>query len=108
MTAADLDEVTGYMLYTAAESGGRIDGYYACTHGWDDGCLCRKPRPGLLAQAQRDFDLDLTRTFFIGDDPRDLEAARSIDGRGALVTDDFRLRDAIDLLLAGNLEDQAQ
>jgi D-glycero-D-manno-heptose 1,7-bisphosphate phosphatase len=106
MTDTDLAEITGYMMYTAARAGGRIDGFYACPHGWDDGCLCRKPLPGMLAQAQRDFDLDLTRTFFIGDDERDLEAARSIDGRGALVSGSLDLRDAVDLLLSGQLKDE--
>jgi D-glycero-D-manno-heptose 1,7-bisphosphate phosphatase len=108
MTDSDLAEITGYMMYTAAQAGGRIDGFYACPHGWDEGCLCRKPRPGLLAQAQRDFDLDLTRTFFIGDDDRDLEAARSIDGRGALVSESCDLREAVDRLLAGQLKDETE
>lgn len=107
MTDLDLDEVTGYMMYTAAQAGGRIDSFYACRHDWDEGCFCRKPRPGLLAEAQRDFDLDLTRTFFIGDDTRDLEAARAIDGRGALVTEQFPLIDAVELLLDGELKDEA-
>ena len=40
------------------------------------GCECRKPAPGMLFQAQRDLDLDLTRTLFIGDDERDGQAAR--------------------------------
>jgi D-glycero-D-manno-heptose 1,7-bisphosphate phosphatase len=61
-----------------------------------------------LAEAQRDFDLDLTRTFFIGDDTRDLEAARSIDGLGALVTEESPLIDVVELLLDGELKDQTQ
>lgn len=59
----------------AVASGGRIDAIYYCAHDWDAGCECRKPRPGMLFQAQRDFSLDLTRTPFIGDDERDAEAA---------------------------------
>ena len=42
-------------------------------------CECRKPKPGLLYQAQRDFHLDLTRTLFVGDDERDAAAAAAAD-----------------------------
>ena len=46
-----------------------------CPHTCDEGCECRKPKPGLLFRAQRDFHLDLTRTPFIGDDERDATTA---------------------------------
>lgn len=75
MTEADLESVHRRMLEEAAEAGGQIDGIYSCTHGWDEGCECRKPRAGLLFQAQRDFSFDLTRAVFIGDDERDAAAA---------------------------------
>lgn len=60
-----------------AAAGGQIERIYVCPHGWDDGCECRKPRPGMLLQAQRDYDLDLSRTPFVGDDERDAAAAAS-------------------------------
>ncbi len=44
-----------WMKAEDAEAGGRIDAIYYCPHGWDEGCECRKPRPGMLFQAQRDF-----------------------------------------------------
>ena len=75
MTAEDLEEVHAAMRAQAEEAGGRIDAVYHCPHGWDDGCDCRKPRPGMLFQAQRDWALDLSRTPFIGDDERDGLAA---------------------------------
>ncbi|MBI4575127.1 MAG: HAD-IIIA family hydrolase [Planctomycetes bacterium] len=65
-------------------AGGRIDAVYHCPHDWDAGCDCRKPKPGMLYRAQREFDLDLTRVCFIGDDERDLEAARAAGCRGLL------------------------
>ena len=76
MTAEDLDEVHAAMRAQAEAAGGRIDAVYHCPHGWDDGCDCRKPRPGMLFQAQRDWALDLSRTPFVGDDERDGLAAR--------------------------------
>jgi D-glycero-D-manno-heptose 1,7-bisphosphate phosphatase len=75
MTAEDLEAVNRRMMAEAAEEGGEIDAIYTCTHGWEEGCECRKPRAGLLFQAQRDFSFDLTRAVFIGDDERDAAAA---------------------------------
>lgn len=75
MTEADLAEIHARLRDDVAAAGGRIDAIYHCPHGWDDGCACRKPAPGMLFAAQRDFALDLTRTVFIGDDERDGQAA---------------------------------
>jgi len=75
MTEADLDAIHDHMKEEAIQAGGRIDAIYHCPHGWDDGCDCRKPKPGMLFQAQREHHLDLSRTPFIGDDVRDAEAA---------------------------------
>ena len=36
-------------------AGGRIDAIYHCPHDWDEGCECRKPKPGMLFQAQKDL-----------------------------------------------------
>ena len=60
-----------------AQAGGHIEAMYYCPHDWDEGCECRKPKPGLLFQAQRDLHLDLSRTLFIGDDERDGQAAEA-------------------------------
>jgi D-glycero-D-manno-heptose 1,7-bisphosphate phosphatase len=76
------------MRAEAEAGGGSIDAVYYCPHDWDAGCECRKPRPGLLFQIQRDFSLDLTRTFFLGDDERDLQAAEAAGASGRLVTTD--------------------
>ena len=65
------------MKEEAREAGGAIDASYYCPHGWDAGCQCRKPLPGLLLQAQRDLHLDLSRTWFIGDDACDQAAAKA-------------------------------
>jgi D-glycero-D-manno-heptose 1,7-bisphosphate phosphatase len=48
---------------------------YVCPHHWEDNCYCRKPKPGLFFQASRDWLFRLDQTFFIGDDPRDCQAA---------------------------------
>jgi D-glycero-D-manno-heptose 1,7-bisphosphate phosphatase len=77
MTEADLTDIHLQMKMEAQQAGGQIDAIYYCPHDWDQNCECRKPSPGLLFQAQREFHLDLSRTLFIGDDVRDGEAAEA-------------------------------
>lgn len=72
--------------------GARLDGLYACTHHPTVGvppfrqdCDCRKPRPGLLRQAERELGADLARSWVIGDRHSDLLVAWGVGARGALV-----------------------
>jgi len=101
MTEADLEKVHKRML---EDSGGAIEAIYHCPHDWDEGCDCRKPAPGMLFQAQREFDLDLTRTPFIGDDERDAQAAHAAGCPSALVSDAASLLDLVQRLLAERSE----
>lgn len=75
MTEADVHAIHQRMSADARQAGGWIDAVYYCPHGWNDACACRKPEPGMLFQAQRTFNLDLTRTLVVGDDERDARAA---------------------------------
>lgn len=50
-----------------------IQAIYTCYHDDADGCICRKPRPGLLYQAREHYALDLDRSFLIGDRWRDID-----------------------------------
>ena len=68
-----MDQVHAYMLKLLKEGGARLDGIYACLHGPQAGCACRKPKPGLILQAARDLDLDLARSYIVGDRFNDLE-----------------------------------
>lgn len=77
VTETALEEIHSRMRADVEKAGGRIDAIYTCPHHWEAGCACRKPKPGMLWAAQRDFHLDLTRTFFLGDDKRDAEAAEA-------------------------------
>jgi D-glycero-D-manno-heptose 1,7-bisphosphate phosphatase len=104
MTEADLAAVHAKMIREAEDAGGRIDSIYHCPHDWDEGCDCRKPAPGMLFQAQRDLDLDLSRTPFIGDDERDVEAAEAAGAPPILVSEQFTLLDAVGGLLRARQE----
>lgn len=51
-----------------------IDAIQACYHTRDDGCICRKPKPGMLLAAAREYDIDVTRSFMVGDRASDIAA----------------------------------
>lgn len=61
---------------------------YVCPHHWDAKCECRKPRPGMLLTIMKDFDIRKDRTLYIGDDDRDMEAARLANIPGIFVGDE--------------------
>jgi histidinol-phosphate phosphatase family protein len=100
----DLTQIHRHMSADAKHAGGEINAVYRCPHNWDEGCNCRKPRPGLLFQAQREHGLDLSRTYFIGDDERDAQAAQAAGCPWALVSQERSLLDVTTDLLAGTLE----
>jgi histidinol-phosphate phosphatase family protein len=78
----------GFSRVTAAlerASGCLFDGVYHCPHGPDSKCSCRKPAPGMLLAAARDLDLDLARSFSVGDRGRDAEAGRAAGARSVLL-----------------------
>ena len=87
----DLEAIHDLLRRGAHAAGGSIDAIYQCPHDWQAGCDCRKPRPGLLFQAQRDFALDLTRTVVLGADEDTMRAAAAAGARGQVVTPDVSL-----------------
>jgi D-glycero-D-manno-heptose 1,7-bisphosphate phosphatase len=69
-----------------AAAGGRIDAVYHCPHHPDDGCDCRKPRPGMILRAAADRKIVLAHTVMIGDSAKDIICARNAGcGRSVLV-----------------------
>ncbi len=65
--------------------GARIDAFRYCIHELDAACCCRKPEPGMLLDLARELDLDLRRSWMIGDSESDVEAGRRAGCRTALV-----------------------
>ena len=68
-----------------AHAGGQLDRIVYCPHHPDDGCHCRKPRPGLLEELAAAYGGSLAGVPCIGDSRRDLEAAAAVGGRPILV-----------------------
>ena len=83
--ASLVDDVHREMTRQLAAAGVHVDGIYACLHGPQDGCACRKPKTGLLEQAAREHNLDLKHSFVVGDRYADVEMAHRAGSRGILV-----------------------
>ena len=88
---ADFHALMDWMMARFVEHGGQIDAVYFCPfhpeHGIGEYCResdCRKPAPGMLLQAERDLDIDLTMSIFVGDKPSDMAAGRA-SGVGMLL-----------------------
>jgi heptosyltransferase-2 len=62
-----------------------FDAFYYCPHHPDEHCSCRKPEPGLLLDARVDYNIDLKRSFVVGDKDLDMLLARSVGATGILV-----------------------
>jgi len=80
-----LDAITAKMLTDIEKAGGRIGGVYYCAHRKEADCACRKPKPGLLKQASREFKFNLKKAYFIGDTTRDIFTARAAGCKSILV-----------------------
>ena len=87
-----LEEVHLKMERELAEGGAHVDGIYICPHHpeakeekFRQKCQCRKPKNGLFLQAAEDLQIDLSRSYVVGDRWSDLRAAASCMAKGILV-----------------------
>lgn len=71
----NLERIHNNMKDELIDDGIEILDIYVCPHHWNDKCWCRKPNPGMLFQASKDYLFRLDKTLFIGDDPRDCQTA---------------------------------
>ena len=76
------------MLKQLAEENARIDAIYYCPHHPDDNCECRKPKPKMVLQAAEEHDIDLMRSFIVGDRAHDIILGQSVGCRTVLVPSD--------------------
>lgn len=93
---ADFAKLTSWMMREFAKRGIEISSVYACPHlinadleRYRRDCHARKPNPGMLLQAQKDFNLDMSECIFIGDKTSDMEAGISA-GIGRLLLFDVK------------------
>lgn len=84
-TLDDLNAIHSRMRNELAPYGGHVEAILFCPHGPAEGCVCRKPKPGLFQVARERFCQDLTEVVAIGDSIRDIQAARAAGARPVLV-----------------------
>lgn len=81
-TRARVEEINAHLLAALG-----LDGCAVCYHDDRDGCACRKPLPGLLLDLARRHDVDLGRSWMVGDRPADVEAGLAAGCRTVLVSE---------------------
>ena len=91
-TEADYLKLTDWMLAELKDYGVNISGVYYCPHlpeaeisEYKKLCHCRKPETGLFEQAVKDFDIDLSMSYAIGDKPRDCAICEKTGCKGFLI-----------------------
>lgn len=82
---AQLERIHDRLRERLAAEGVRLDGIYFCPHHPDDGCGCRKPRPGLALRAASELGFDPAGAFVVGDLPGDLGLGRALGATTLLV-----------------------
>jgi D-glycero-D-manno-heptose 1,7-bisphosphate phosphatase len=84
LNPAGLEDITAQMNQTLLADGTMLAAAYFCPHEPADNCICRKPKPAMLLAAAEDFNIDLSRSIFIGDSESDVLAARAARCRPVL------------------------
>lgn len=96
VTADGLQQIHNKMETMLGKEGAYLDGVYYCPHHPDKGfageveelkivCECRKPKAGLLLQAAKDFNIDLSQSWMIGDSENDVLAGKNAGCKTALI-----------------------
>ena len=73
-TQNEVEKIHKYIQNFLKKWNAKIDAFYYCPHHPDDNCVCRKPQPGLILQAAHDFNIDLKKSWMIGDHDRDIQS----------------------------------
>lgn len=86
MTVEQAEQVHQRVVSRLAECGVQLDAAYYCRHAPDEQCGCRKPSPEMLLRAAKELDLQLDRSFMVGDKLGDVEAGKQAGCRTILLT----------------------
>ena len=105
ITTEDVERVNGHVERFVAAEGAPITATYVCPHLRSSGCRCIKPNPYFLKEAQREFGIDLRRSFVIGDHPHDVELATRVDATGIYVLSGHGIKHRADLTVRAIIAD---
>ena len=102
MPEDDVEKVHNFMQEELKKFGAHLDGVYVCPHHiegtvapYNIDCECRKPKPGMVLQACKDFDIDVKQSYFIGDKARDTECGKNAGCKGTCLFDGKNLLDSV-------------
>lgn len=84
-TEQTLAKIHQKMKDELAKEGAFIDAIYYCPHHPDEGCDCRKPKPKMVLQATNDHDIELGRSFVVGDLQMDVELGKAVGCQTVLI-----------------------
>ena len=101
-TAVDINQRLVQLIH---DQGSKVDGVYLCPHGPNDGCDCRKPKPGLLLVAAKELSLDLKRSWMVGDAWSDVEAGQAAGVKGTIMLRTGRGADQLTLPRPANVRE---
>jgi D-glycero-D-manno-heptose 1,7-bisphosphate phosphatase len=82
---ATLAKIHEHMRESVRAAGGELAGVYYCPHRPDDGCECRKPKPGMFRALERELGVSVVGAPYVGDRLSDIEAAEAVGARPMLV-----------------------
>lgn len=85
MTKKNVEEIHRKMKEVLKRKGAKIDAIYYCPHNVKDNCRCRKPKPGMLLQAAKDFNISLKESVIIGDDETDIGTGKEAGCKTILI-----------------------
>jgi len=74
VSAQAVEEINTRMIDEIERCGGKVKAVYYCPHRPDENCECRKPKPGMLLRAAREFGIELSKSYLIGDSITDIQA----------------------------------
>lgn len=80
-----VEEINSRMVKQSEDYGARIDGVYYCPHAPNENCNCRKPLPGLFLRAAEEMQINLERSYCVGDKITDINAGKAAGCRNILV-----------------------
>jgi D-glycero-D-manno-heptose 1,7-bisphosphate phosphatase len=104
ITALELESLHRRMREALASDGAMIDAVYYCPHDLQPPCRCRKPQPGMLLDAARNHEIDLSASWMIGDARADVEAGKQAGCKTALIATDKGKAPAPDIVAASLLD----
>lgn len=81
----ELEGIHRRLKQAVRDSDGRVTDIFYCPHRPDEGCECRKPKPGLIVAARRRYSIDLSRTIMVGDSDKDVLAGQAAGCGGTIL-----------------------